>query len=666
MTAEQPAGRYRPNRRHWTRGSTVGITRALLRFRVTLLRMDANGSSESGVPGHRKGPRTADPGHCGDENADDDLQSLFRVNEIALRSPWRTGAYSLFLVAALLLILAGCRQAGTGATPMPQEPESASEETTVVPPSLESTTGATTAPPETVDPYERLFTAEDLLVKKQPEVYAVLIADGFKPRNDLDAWPVVVPVEWDADPFGDENWRFQLHSWRFVDPYLTEYERTADPQVLLDAFVLMGDWYRFHVVGGNERNKASEDMATGLRASRLAYLVDTYLAGDLPLSDADAGVLWGLVDTHARELQEPEFLSGGNHGLFQLFGLYTLCRTASAHPSCAGAADYAVQEFEALVASQYTDEGVHRENSPGYHIWLTGLIGKMGRLLAAESDDLRQLLERAGAVSPWLVFPDRTVAQAGDTSSTAALVIGMDREPVCLTDGCFAVADYSQSGYVVIRSLPDDPVQSMLFVTGMAHTRTHKHADELSFQLFESGRFLFVDPGKYGYQPGVEREYVRSATAHNTISLETTGIGRDDIEFSGSLLDPIVVTDDGFIISGEVARPGILTQGRVITYDPGSELTVADTVTILADERIVSSLHLAPDLEPVLTGDGFLVPEILEAKVSGTRCELEAVRGETDSMLGWYSPAYLELVPITVVRAICDPDPITWVVNLGG
>ena len=42
--------------------------------------------------------------------------------------------------------------------------------------------------------------------------YEFFRKSGFKPRKDMPPWPVVLPVAWDANPFGDRNWRFQLHA----------------------------------------------------------------------------------------------------------------------------------------------------------------------------------------------------------------------------------------------------------------------------------------------------------------------------------------------------------------------------------------------------------------------------------------------------------------------
>jgi len=178
--------------------------------------------------------------------------------------------------------------------------------------------------------------------------------------------------------------------------------------------------------------------------------------------------------------------------------------------------------------------------------------------------------------------------------------------PSCLDDGrCVAIGDFTESGYAIVRSLPSVIHQSsMIFVTGMSYSRTHKHADDLSFVLYERGRFVFVDSGKYGYDNDKWRSYVLSAQAHNTISLENLPLSRMSAGTYGSALRELRNTGSSFVISGALTRPASFRQARSITYDPGRSLQIVDRLTSDSQQRYVSSLHLAPDLNPELSDTG--------------------------------------------------------------
>ena len=56
----------------------------------------------------------------------------------------------------------------------------------------------------------------------------------------------------------------------------------------------------------------------------------------------------------------------------------------------------------------------------------------------------------------------------------------------------------------------------MLIVTGACWNDTHKHVDDLSFELFEFGRMIFIDSGIYSYTRDSMRSYVLGPLAHNT------------------------------------------------------------------------------------------------------------------------------------------------------
>src|SRR4051812_21123153 len=50
----------------------------------------------------------------------------------------------------------------------------------------------------------------------------------FRPRKDVEPWQLSFPLDWAANPFHDVNWQFQLHAWKMIDKWRTEYERTRN------------------------------------------------------------------------------------------------------------------------------------------------------------------------------------------------------------------------------------------------------------------------------------------------------------------------------------------------------------------------------------------------------------------------------------------------------
>ena len=117
-----------------------------------------------------------------------------------------------------------------------------------------------------------------------------------------------------------------------------------------------------------------------------------------------------LADLHAEKLQEPRFLAKGNHAIFQLVGLDVLCEVISWRNSCGqgDAREYARHSFEALLKSQFTEQGVHAESSPTYHQWVLRTLRDSGAVERLGTPSIMRLLEDAESIAPWLAYPDRS------------------------------------------------------------------------------------------------------------------------------------------------------------------------------------------------------------------------------------------------------------------
>ena len=200
----------------------------------------------------------------------------------------------------------------------------------------------------------------------------------FNPRNDLPDWEFSLPLDWSVDPFKDRSWQHHLHSWRTMEYWLHEYRREGDIASLLIPIEIVLDWHRFHVEEGRTSEFQWYDHSTGVRASRLAFLLELILSDQIVVNDTDLARLMTLADLHVQKLMEPEFLNSGNHGAFQLVGLDALCSVVGWRTTCQGARIYSKEAFVRLVQSWYSEQGVHVENSPTYHGWVTRQIRILG------------------------------------------------------------------------------------------------------------------------------------------------------------------------------------------------------------------------------------------------------------------------------------------------
>ena len=122
-----------------------------------------------------------------------------------------------------------------------------------------------------------------------------------------------------------------------MEHWLHEYRLDGDAVQLLVPIEIALDWHRFHVEEGRTSAFQWYDHSTGLRASRLAFLLDLILSNQLEVSESNLARLMTLADLHAEKLRDSTFLSSDNHGLFQLVGLDALCSVVSWRDACQGA-----------------------------------------------------------------------------------------------------------------------------------------------------------------------------------------------------------------------------------------------------------------------------------------------------------------------------------------
>lgn len=139
----------------------------------------------------------------------------------------------------------------------------------------------------------------------------------------------------------------------------------------------------------------------------------------------------------------------------------------------------------------------------------------------------------------WMVKPNGTVAEIGDTNSIPdyeiihskdlsqygndhliyASTLGASGEQPGSVSSIYPVSGYYFGRSDWSRDNFSDATWCM-FKAGYS-SMTHKHADDCSFMLYSKGYDIFVDPGWYNYISGDKyRDYFVSSKAHNTVIVD--------------------------------------------------------------------------------------------------------------------------------------------------
>lgn len=487
---------------------------------------------------------------------------------------------------------------------------------------------------------------------------------GFKPKNDCAPVKLQVPIPWLEDPLNDRNWMFQLHAWRMLDPYLSRF-MSSDVMIIQQ---IINDWLWFA-----KKNKSKwlwYDMSTGLRALKIVFYLQKCheLHVDHGIDDINY-----LLNEHFRHLRNPGELSSGNHGLFQLHGLKALAYIVKDFENSLFTKDdlntYAKSQMEKLIAHQLGSQGVHTEDSPDYHFFAHKKISGITQApwWADLSKKITTLLELGERAKPWLISPDSKCVPVGD--STTSVKKGYSSS---LSDWPHArFKNYIGArldGYAVVRSAPEisQKESSFLFFQGSFYSQAHKHCDDLSFILQESGRNILIDSGKYGYQQDRFRKYFLSTAAHNTITVDGVSTSRERKHAYGSAIVGEPVCYDGvWVIKGYVDHiKNQYSHYRILFYIPGVDLYVVDIIENKSNKPIrelAQWWHFDTDanIESVENGEA-LVSFGLEGERQKIKIKTSCSNGNITSekfrgydggfLAGWASKSYLKYEPTSCLK----------------
>jgi hypothetical protein len=196
---------------------------------------------------------------------------------------------------------------------------------------------------------------------------------------------------------------------------------------------------------------------------------------------------------------------------------------------------------------------------------------------------------------------------------------------------------------------------------GYLSIAAHAHADALSLEVRYGGVDVLADPGTYCYHgEPAWRSYFRSTLAHNTLEVA----GRNQSASGGPFLwlrhangREIDVTDTGDVAqwTGEhdgyrSLRPPARHRRSVRLDRVSRSLEIADEIEGgSCDVRL--AFHLGPDIEAEIDGPlaslrwAHAVTPGAAWLVLPPQLEWSLHRGETDPILGWYSPSLGQRIP---------------------
>jgi hypothetical protein len=255
------------------------------------------------------------------------------------------------------------------------------------------------------------------------------------------------------------------------------------------------------------------------------------------------------------------------------------------------------------VEEQVLSDGGHCERSPCYHLRMTHLVAECSALLRAAGLLVPEPL--AAAEHRMTLFHRALRHQDGRLPLFHdSLQPDPDPQPPAP-----APLSFPASGYYILEG-PQGRLIADYGAPGASPNPGHQHAGIFSFEISAGPRLVTVDSGTVTYDPGPDRDRLRSTAAHNTVRVD----GQDQFQLWGAFrvgrrawISPVREIREPSFEVVSASHNGYRRLGvghrRTIVHLPGWGWLIVDDLAGRGSRRVENFLHLAPGLDPVLEED---------------------------------------------------------------
>lgn len=337
----------------------------------------------------------------------------------------------------------------------------------------------------------------------------------FEAKSFEDVEIDILNFDWQSEN-RDRNWWWQLQALPFLNWYAnslalqTEEERSRYFSNCLSAIHC---WVK-HAKENKASPLAWHDHATAFRVRNLSnWLLFCHTEGQPVSDDGRAELLGEMVAEHLDWLQEDvHYSKHTNHGFDQAMIALTIGLMF-------GGDDFELyrernrERLKDEVTFAFTDEGVHKENSPGYQKMMLGRLKQLRTLAPLGEKEISDLgeryIEKAEIFLRAVTLPNGYLPMIGDTR-------GLDEGLPYVQQDKVDILDYSRSGYVIIRGFDGRDKEFFILLKNAHESNYHRHDDDMMIYLYYDGEVVLGDGGLYKHQEKDERrKHLRSYLSHS-------------------------------------------------------------------------------------------------------------------------------------------------------
>ena len=324
-------------------------------------------------------------------------------------------------------------------------------------------------------------------------------------------------INWDEDPYNHASWRLYFQDLSFLAFLHRAYEKTGDIKYLLKSQYYILDWInKNHIDLEIKSDYTWNDHATANRSKQFVDFLRLYRNTNVFDLEIFNIIVYSLYQ-HGKYLNNDDNYIDSNHGLMQDQALLQISTIFTTLPESEEWYDHSLERIHKSIETQITSEGVHKEHSPYYHIFVQDIYLSIQTYLTSigiNDNVIDNTTIKMDDYNKYIVTPNGYLPLISDTN--------FKHNPKVNYDSSLPDKVFKESGIAFFRDLTSI-TSSDIYLTFVAayNSNYHKHKDDLSFTLNINDTDFFIDGGHFGYNPGSERSLLVSALSHNTITLNS-------------------------------------------------------------------------------------------------------------------------------------------------
>lgn len=396
----------------------------------------------------------------------------------------------------------------------------------------------------------------------------------------------------------DRNWWWQLQALPFLNWYIGAYELLSIEDRISSKKFICGAVRSWLSNAGDHSPLLWHDHASAFRLRNITnWLSFCFFKNDYDFiidECLDVDIISSINRHIDFLLDNKNYSKHTNHGFDQMFCLYNLCLLWPELHNIELVFNTSQERLIDELEFAFTQEGVHKENSPGYQRYMLGKLKDVTSLKTLKDNELSQYaevrLQKANDYLDAIILPNGKLPMIGDTDGNTFI------KNVALSSG-INIYDYSSSGYVIVSGIDDNNIKYHLIIKNAHSSVYHRHDDDLSIHFYYNEEIVLGDGGLGFYQEKDEkRVFLRSSASHSTIIIPDIIPVRDNTKLIKSpkmWVEGNIITACSFSCGVEAKR--IIDVSNILS----GELKVTDEVIHVSSFDTNFFVPASPDIEVI-------------------------------------------------------------------